>query len=310
MHLTYKKIGFAITLAKKVNFITPIPFLFRSIIGYQLRKMCCITHNAVCSDCMFNVSCIYGLTFESIVPKNNTVMTGRDRISHPIILDADNFAGEALDSLLLNLVLLGSTIPYFPYFYHALKKGGESGITKERVPYQVNDIVEYLDTGKERSLMIDENNIETQLEGEKWECRQEAETIIEKCVMITLLTPLRFKAQGQYANRLVETELAGCLHRRTQVLCSQYGQNDHSGEYKFAGGWTVAEQNLKWQDFVHYSARQKKAMQLGGLVGNFVLSGKFTPYELGFLQFAEKFHAGKNTNFGLGKIKVSEYGRS
>jgi hypothetical protein len=309
MHLTYKRIGFVISLTKKVSFTVPVPFLFRSIIGFQLRKMCCIAHNAVCSDCMFNASCIYGVTFESIVPKDNTVMAGRDRVSHPIIINTDNFAGETLDSLLLNLVFLGPTIPYFPYFYHALKKGGEGGITKERVPYQVSDIVEYSDTGERRSLMIDEQNIETQIEPEKWEYNPGTETSIEKNVKITLLSPLRFKAQGRYARQLVDAELAGCLHRRTQVLCSQYGHNDYSGGYQFLGGWTVAEQNLKWQDFVHYSARQKKAMLLGGLIGNFVLSGNFTPYELGFLHFAEKFHAGKNTNFGLGKIKVSDYGK-
>jgi hypothetical protein len=131
--------------------------------------------------------------------------------------------------------------------------------------------------------------------------------VIEKKLKVTLVSPLRFKAQGQYAGRLIEAELAACLHRRVQVLCSQYGHNDYNFGYQFSGGWAIIEQNLKWRDFVHYSARQKKTMRLGGLLGNFTLSGEFTPYEHSFLQFAEKFHAGKNTNFGLGKLKVEEY---
>ena len=310
MYILYKNIGFTISLAKKTRFSIPVPFLFRSIIGYQLRKMCCIAHNVLCADCMFNATCIYGLTFESIVPKNNPALTGRDRISHPVIIDCDDFTGIELDSLVLNLVFLGSTIPYFPYFYHALKKGGESGITKERVPYQVSDITELSNTGKTHSLMKDDYQIDTQLKPEQWEYNPETEMPAEqeKNFEITLVTPLRYKSRGGYAGRLADAEFAGCLHRRAQVLCSQYGRNDHSGEYRFSGNWTITEQNVKWRDFAHYSARQKKAMQLGGLVGDFTLSGKFTSYECSLLRFAELFHGGKNTNFGLGKIKVNEHG--
>jgi CRISPR/Cas system endoribonuclease Cas6 (RAMP superfamily) len=47
-------------------------------------------------------------------------------------------------------------------------------------------------------------------------------------------------------------------------------------------------------------------MKLGGVSGNFTLSGAFTGYERALLRFAELFHAGKNTNFGLGKIGVWE----
>ena len=309
MHILYKNIGFVITLTKKVRFTVPVPFLFRSIVGYQLRKMCCISGSTVCKDCMFNASCVYGLTFESIVPKDNTALTGRDRISHPIIIDTDSFAGEELETLVLNLIFLGPAIPYFPYFYYALKKGGESGITKERIPYIINDIIDFSDAGKQRSLMIDEETIETKLESERWECNLDAEPVTEKQILITLESPLRYNARGYIPYRIVDVEFAACLNRRTQVLCSQYGHNDHPGDYKFEGGWTVTEQEIKWRDAVHYSARQKKTMRLGGLFGKFVLSGKFSPYEYGFLQFAEKFHAGKNTNFGLGKLKVSEYGK-
>jgi hypothetical protein len=257
---------------------------------------------------MFHASCIYGLSFESIVPKDNSALTGRDRISHPLIIDTDNFTGEALDSLRLSIVFLGSAIPYFPYFYYALVKGGEAGILKERVPYQVSDIVELPASGKKRSLMVDQHKIETHIEPDRWEYGPETETEIENKYIIKLLSPLRYKAKGQFANRIVDEEFAGCLHRRTQVLCSQYGSNEQSGDYTFSGSWTVTEQVLKWQDYRHYSVRQKKAMRLGGMLGSFTLAGKFSPYEIGFLQFAEKFHGGKNTNFGLGKMKVMEYG--
>jgi len=306
MNLSYKTIRFIISLTKKVRFSVPVPFLFRSIIGFQLRKMCCIAHNNVCADCMFNADCIYGLTFESIVPKNNAALSGRDRISHPIIIDIDDFAEKEMDSIVINLIFLGQAIPYIPYFYYAIIKGGETGITKERIPYQVNDIIEYSDTKKERSLMVDEQQIDTQLEPESWEYNSKTETRIHKSCIISLVSPLRYKAGGRYVRQLVDGEFAMCLHRRAQVLCSQYGRNDFTGDYRFSGSWTITEQNLKWRDYVHYSARQKKAMRLGGVIGSFTVSGDFSSYECALLQFAELFHGGKNTNFGLGKMKIQE----
>jgi CRISPR/Cas system endoribonuclease Cas6 (RAMP superfamily) len=47
-------------------------------------------------------------------------------------------------------------------------------------------------------------------------------------------------------------------------------------------------------------------MRLGGVTGSLVLSGVFSAYEYALLGFAELFHAGKNTNFGLGKMTVRE----
>ncbi|MCL2193248.1 MAG: hypothetical protein FWB78_07620 [Treponema sp.] len=250
MHVTHKSIGFVISLAKEVNFAIPVPFLFRSIIGYQLRRMCCIARNAVCADCMFNASCIYGMAFESVIPKDNSVLAGRNRISHPVIIDCDDFTGE-LKTLVLNLVFLGATISHFPYFYYALKKGGA----------------------------------------------------------VTLDTPLRYMVQGVEARSIVESEFARCLNRRAQVLCSQYGHNDHDGGYGFSGDWAVTEQDIGWRRFRHYSARQGKVMWLGRMCGSFVLSGRFSSYECGLLRFAQLFHGGKNTGLGLGKLKVSEHGR-
>ena len=306
MHLSYKKIGFKIILEKEVNFSVPVPFLFRSVIGFQLRKMCCIARNAVCADCMFNVSCIYGITFESIVPKDNAAITGRDRISHPIIIDSDIFAGTTANSLLVSIIFLGTSIPYFPYFYHALVKAGEAGIARERVPYQVKDIVEISETGKERSLLMDGQKIDTRIKPERWECRAETGAEAEKNVKVTLLSPLRFKGQDKYVYKPAEAHLAMCLHRRMQLLCSHYGHYHYSGGYKFSGGWTIIQQDLEWRNFVHYSVRQKKPVRLGGLLGSLTLAGTFSPYEYGFLRFAELFHGGKYTNFGLGKMRVEE----
>lgn len=275
MNLSFKRIRFVISLAKKVNFTVPIPFLFRSIIGFQLRKMYCIARTNVCPDCMFNATCVYGVIFESIVPKNNPALAGRDRISHPIIIDTDEFYGKETDKLVINIIFLGSAILYLPYFYNALLKGGESGVDRDRVTYQVSDIMEVSAAGKERSLRIDNQLIDTQIQPEIWEYKKNIVTKNPRRYMIDLVTPLRFKTDGHYARDLLDSEFARCLHRRTQVLCSQYGHNDFAGEYQFSGEWAVTEKSLRWRDIKHYSARQKKEFSAWRAARQFYAVRKF-----------------------------------
>lgn len=62
------------------------------------------------------------------------------------------------------------------------------------------------------------------------------------------------------------------------------------------------DRNLHWTDSTHYSARQKTAMELGGLTGTFKLAGRFSCVDAGLLEFARIANAGKNTNFGLGQL--------
>ncbi|HEX3034371.1 MAG TPA: CRISPR system precrRNA processing endoribonuclease RAMP protein Cas6 [Thermodesulfobacteriota bacterium] len=61
--------------------------------------------------------------------------------------------------------------------------------------------------------------------------------------------------------------------------------------------------DLSWMDWERYSNRQGERMKLGGVVGKVSFTGplgKFLPY----LLLAEYIHVGKETTFGLGKIKV------
>ena len=259
---------------------------------------------------MFNTTCIYGFIFESIIPKDNPALVGRDRSSHPIIISCDDFKVDDPDAIVLTLVFIGNTVSYVPYFYYALIKGGETGILKERTPYEVCDITEFTGTDMEESIKIDDQQINNLLKPEIWEynIKTEAQPESERNFQINLLSPLRYKVRGAFTNKVTAKGFAECLHRRAQVLCSQYGNNDFSGKYTYSGNWTVTDHDTVWKDYLHYSGRQKKEMLLGGLTGSFVLSGKFTPYEVSLLRFAELFHGGKNTVFGLGKMKVNENG--
>jgi hypothetical protein len=308
MKLLYKKIGFTLSFAKTLASPAPLAFVFRSVIGSQLRRMCCVAPKAVCGDCMFSAACVYGSVFESVIPKDNRVLAGRNRISHPVIMETNPFmttegpVETKLNSAVLNLIFLGGSITYLPYFYTALKKSGEEGILRQRIPFVILDV-----SADGKSLLINDEAITTRIEPDVWEYDSGNTGAFLGDMLIQIKSPLRFKVGGHYSSRFSAADFALCLHRRTQTLCSQYGSNDFpvdSGAYQFFEKWAIAETSLIWKDLTHYSARQEGTMKLGGICGSFVVSGEFSPYEQALLRFAGLFHAGKNTNFGLGQISI------
>jgi hypothetical protein len=269
---------------------------------------------------MFSQSCAYGFAFESIIPKDNQVLKGRDRISHPVIIETEQFDGVTTDSLVFSLIFLGAALTYLPYFYTALKNGGKSGLLKERYRFIITDVRD-----GNRSLLLHEDALDVRFETGLWEYKPEYSESgdppeiggLRKNLMLRFMSPLRFKTSGRYTGVFGAADFALCLHRRAQTLCSQYGFNDFPASgtedggtsgYRFSRGWDITENSLVWRDYTHYSTRQRQPMRLGGLTGYLRLSGVFTPYEYALLRFAEIFHAGKNTNFGLGKIDMWEKG--
>jgi hypothetical protein len=300
--LSFKKLGFTLSFTEKVIFDIPPSFVLRSVIGRELRRLCCVSRDTACGECMFSQSCVYGFAFESIVPKDNQVLTGRNRISHPVIIETEKTDDAAADSLRFYLIFLGAAVKYLPYFYYALKNSGKAGILKGRFSFTVTQVRD-----GSHPLLVNEETLDTGFSPDVWEYEPSTGTAAggPKSLMLRLRAPLRFKAGGRYTSGFSAEDFALCLHRRAQTLCSQYGVND-SGEYRFSGGWDIAERDLVWRDYTHYSARQKRAIRLGGITGTMVLSGDFSPYEYAILRFAEIFHAGKNTNFGLGKIEIWE----
>jgi hypothetical protein len=139
------------------------------------------------------------------------------------------------------------------------------------------------------------------------------QTVEPDSIQIHLQTPLRLKSRGDLVTRLTPREFFYHLCQRLSNLLFLYAEP--SGEtWDFKPLLAEAEKldmraTLRWWDWERYSARQQTAMNFGGLIGGFELSGppaileKFLP----LLKMGEWLHVGKGTTFGLGKYKVCKY---
>ncbi|MCL2284151.1 MAG: CRISPR system precrRNA processing endoribonuclease RAMP protein Cas6 [Fibromonadales bacterium] len=258
LNLPHTTLTIPITLAKEAKLSLPLPFIFRSIIGFNLRKLVCIAKNAECKNCIYKENCVYATAFD-------------EADVHPTIINAEPFLERKTENAKLIIMLLGEFSKYADYYVQALKENERFGVGKERIPYSV----------KSEEIRI--------AHGE-WNFAEEPHS---GNVSIALQTPLRFKAHGKYDCSFSELDFILCLHRRCQKLCSLYGKNNFEGKYTFEN---------KWQNIERWSAKQKQAMPLGGITGNLTLQGEFNEYEIALFKFAELFNAGKNTNFGMGRL--------
>ncbi len=297
MELKYLPVKFFISIDKQKlknskKDIIDFAFILRSVLGYNLRSICCIAHGKECTICSYNKTCAYSFIFETIIAKDNQFSPGTNRASHPF-----TFTNCSVNSFTINL--FGKACEYLPYIYAAFHRAGQKGIFKERIPFRIKD-VKILD----KSILIDEQSIDTDNQLLIWSFKNNDSFYKEiKEIFIELKTPLRFKVFGKYTKFFSSRDFMQCLYRRCKTLCFLYGAFEDVAHYNTSNiTFEISEKNLVWKDTKHYSSRQNKVMELGGILGTFKLKGMFSRFDIALLDFARIFSAGKNTNFGLGQL--------
>lgn len=329
MQLRFIKVQFNLKFLSPVIADTNPLFILRSMLGKNLRSMCCISKKSFCSECQFCRSCAYAFLFETILPQENSALPGRNRASHPFSLSSKNqFKNfkNPLDEYQFTITLFGKAADYLPYIYAAFVRSGQNGLFKSRTKFKIESV---FTNGK--NILIDENHLDLDFSTDEWKCgfgkfhaiedeiaslvaRNDKKTVLGNDgsvsqILVNLKSPLRFKVQGKYTADFSAADFMNCIFRRAKTLCTLYGDisEDEKNLWKIStGGIEITERNLCWQDERHYSARQQKAMELGGVLGTFKIEGNFSDAEIALLKFAEIAGAGKNTNFGLGQVEVWE----
>ena len=275
-------------------------FVLRSMLGKNLHTMCCISKKSVCAECLYGKTCVYSFIFETILQQNNFVLPGRNRGCHPYSLSVKKYEHKnPITTYSFTITLFGKAIEYLSYIYAAFVRAGNSGLFKSRTQFKVESVVV---GGK--NILLDENHLDLEIEPYLWRAGDECKLNSHE-ILVELNSPLRFKFGGKYGTDFTAQDFMNCLCRRAKTLCTLYGEISEEGNLKrnsVSESLKIEDRKIKWIDLRHYSARQKNAMELGGVVGTFKLSGKFSNFELSLLEINKIAGAGKSTNFGLGQI--------
>lgn len=298
-NLFYLQVHFSLQFASPVYADTPPLFVLRSMMGRNLRSMCCVARQNKSPSCMYNKSCAYAFLFETILPQDNDALPGRNWGSHPFAFTSGSLAsGRDIEAYDFTLTLFGKAVDYLPYIYAAFVRAGRDGLFKSRTPFTLTDV-----RAAGKNILLDENKIDTAAAPTVWNYDGSLASCTGE-ILVELRSPLRFKYGGKYGTDFTTWDFMGCLWRRMNTLCKLYGPafDGNTGGQNPSDGLEITERQLHWEEKRHWSSRQQKAMSLGGVAGSFRLAGTFSANEQNLLEFARLAGAGKNTNFGLGQL--------
>lgn len=299
MTLSYQQFDFTLKFQSPAKGDVEPLFILRSMLGKNLRSMCCISKQSTCPECMYNKTCAYAYIFETIMLQENSLLPGTNRASHPYSFSTKRSQRETtLTEYNFTITLFGKAIEYLPYIYAAIVRSGKDGLFRDRTEFEVADV-----SIDGKSILINENQIDTSIPSKEWFCCFNNNDKTQGEILVELKSPLRFKTNGKYSLDFTASDFMKCLYRRAKTLCMLYGTwEDEFNYYEPTEGISIEDKNLRWLDFNHYSARQNKSIELGGVVGSFKIIGDFTSFELALFELNRIANAGKNTNFGLGQI--------
>ncbi|MEJ5299526.1 MAG: CRISPR system precrRNA processing endoribonuclease RAMP protein Cas6 [Thermodesulforhabdaceae bacterium] len=292
--------------------IPPYPgSTLRGTLGGALKKICCISKQQTCDDCLIKSSCIYVYVFETPMLTDSSLGLRFRHAPHPFVLDVPVEETKVLlkpgDTWSFGITVFGQAITWLPYVVAAVEKMGQLGIGRGRGKFQVNEIWSIDENGKTTELIYSDGTFKFP---EKVLNLQDLGKGKQKLgngrFRLTFMTPLRLQFRGELVNVPEFHILVGNLLQRISLVVKVHSDMefpDLSKEFiPIAREVKIVENNTSWYDWRRYSHRQGKKMPFGGIIGSVIYEGDpslFEPY----LSAGTIFHVGKNTGFGLGRYE-------
>lgn len=247
----------------------------RGALGHALKKVVCINYKYKCAECFAQNSCLYYDFYEQ---KNSY---------HDYRLDYELGA----DMYDFNVLLFENACEKAPYVISALYLMlSEFGLGKER--------------SKHEHFSMSLNDTPCLISGKITLPKSFSQDIkIDECytnASVEFVTPLRIKKDNVFVkdDKIELKDIINSIYARQMRIL---GRSDKRFPYEIKG--QIVSKDLRFLDLRRYSNRQQTAMNIGGIIGKIELRELNKGcYEV--LQLGQILGAGKQTAFGLGKIKV------
>jgi hypothetical protein len=279
--------------------------MLRGAFGGALRKAVCVTRLSDCKSCPLLRSCAYPAIFETPAPAHHSLQKF-SQVPTPYVIVPPAWgartyaAGEVFH---FDMTVIGDTRQQLPLIVHAWQHAFRSGIGRG---------VARLDT----VLVESSDSLHQAIYDPSAECVLPHEATLPLPppmpmgpITLSVLTPLRLQNNGaplRPADINAARLLIGLVKRIGLLIEFHAGgapEIDYRALATAAHGITETK-ILEWRDWARFSSRQQKAMQLGGVVGQWQLQGNLAPF-WPYLYLGQWLHVGKNTPFGLGAYRIA-----
>ncbi|MCX7597874.1 MAG: CRISPR system precrRNA processing endoribonuclease RAMP protein Cas6 [Armatimonadetes bacterium] len=286
--------------------------LLRGVLGAALKGIGCPRSAAQCDECGLAEECLYLRVFRT--PMSRDLGFGGDCAPHPFVLSdvwSDEGQFEAGQELSFSLTLVGKAVDWAHYFVLAVALAGERGLGKGRTKFQVAEVRAATSASEWMTAWPPAERREVP--------RLKAEDFVavtDGPALVNFVTPLRLQRDGRLLRDFDFPLLVQRLAERVGVLAELYcaGENYGGGdeeswqesarraaEMAEKLPWKVIE--ARWLSLKHFSARQKREIDLSGVVGRVEVGGEWQPF-WPLLALGQFIHVGKGTSFGCGQYRV------
>ncbi len=229
---------------------------------------------------------------------------------HPFVLQPEeNITGEkqAGDGLTFSLLLLDRSNEQLPQIVYAVQLMGESGIGSGRRYGLGRFKIDKITAG--RQMLYDgSDEVLHQLENIHAIAVESCQLKSIPSLQVTLQSPLQLKQNNRLNLDLPFHVLIRACLRRIAALEEAYGEGepelDYRGLVQRADQVQVQKSDIRWKQLFRWSNRQRKKVSLSGLGGSIIYSGELTEF-MPILRYCEQVNIGKQTVFGLGRLKLA-----
>lgn len=290
----------------------------RGVFGHTLRRLACMTRQKSCGDCPLLNTCPYALIFETLPSAASGLQQRLNEAPRPYVIEPPAWGERDWpvgSSLVFHMVLIGQAIRQIPLILLAWQQALERGLGpdqhKGRARLQRVWQTDLGDSGEHCLL--------ERASGYSAEARPPAPLPPApddlRAVTLHFHTPLRLQDNGRALppNRLSADILLRALLRRAHFLACCHGDGPVA-QWQTLGQSLNSlalreEKQLHWRDWIRHSSRQQSRMTLGGVLGDWRLSGELaTLWPL--LHLGQWLHVGKEAVFGMGGYRLSSESHS
>lgn len=252
--------------------------MVRGAFGHALKRVTCVNHIYVCDGCVEAKNCLYYDFFE------------KKNIPHSYRLDTS--LGN--NDLNFGIYLFQNACEQLPYILSSIEKAlVENGLGKERTLHPSFIMSVNGQTVYEKSTFTNRLDMKPY--------HFNAEGYITN-IKIKFLTPLRIKKSStlEYDNIKPEDILRSIYQRKKWIL-----EEVETYKLPYQPSYSTFIKALDYKPLYRRSDRQNKAIVMDGVLGEMIILGiDKRSYDL--FRLGEIIGVGKQTVFGLGKIKIEE----
>ena len=300
--LIYNKFKVSLKASKDCELPNYHGSMIRGVIGKTIREVSCTKENEICEQCEEKVICPYTKIFYGINIDKETMLKGIDNVPNSFIIEPlmNGITYLKKDEILeFNLTVLGSSIDYLQYYFYAIYKIANRGLSKGNIKFVVDKITD------QNNNTIADNNLIYFDKIKPLIYEADIANLPMHDISVYFETPARIKESGRFVQNISFELLIKSLLRRTTLIFDFYGEKKLDIDYKFfidkAKNISCYETNTAWMNLERYSSRTNKHLSIGGMVGKISYKGDLSDF-YPILELGKILHVGKGCVMGLGKF--------